>query len=238
MRLHRFYVLQPLGEEVVIDDVSILTQWTKVLRYEPDDFLILCNGDGFDYTYKIESLTKKQCTLQKESRREAYIPKRKTYLFLACIKKDNFELVVQKAVECGVTDIVPMLTDHTEKKNLDMRRLTHIITEATEQSGRGDLLVLHDILDLETAFSTLLVENILREHTYVTTLGGTPVTSLVHTKSETIASQAFFVGPEGGWSDDEEAFFITNDCVRISLGKTVLRAETAGIACAILASLL
>jgi hypothetical protein len=49
MRLHRFYVLQPLGEEVVIDDVSLVNQWTKVFRYQLSNFVILFNGNG-DYS--------------------------------------------------------------------------------------------------------------------------------------------------------------------------------------------
>ena len=120
MRLHRFYVEQPLGEEVVIDDVSTIKQWAKVFRYSQGDFVILFNGDGKDYHYVLEVLTQKECTLARVKSASAYIPSKKTYLYLSIIKKDNFEMVVEKASELGVTDIVPIISRFTEKKNDDL----------------------------------------------------------------------------------------------------------------------
>ena len=118
MRLHRFYVLQPLGEEVVIDDVSLINQWTKVFRYQEGNFVVLFNGDGYDYHYSLTSVTKKTCVLTRTKQTPSYIPKQKITLCLPVIKKDNFELAVQKATELGVTKIIPILSEHSEKKNL------------------------------------------------------------------------------------------------------------------------
>ena len=243
MRLHRFYVSQPLGEEVVIDDVSLVNQWTKVFRYEAGDLVVLFNGDGYDYFYSLTSTSKNSCSLTrtKQSPSHAYIPKRRSFLFVASIKKDLFELVAEKATECGVTDIVPIISDRTEKKNLDTRRLEMIIKEATEQCGRGSLATLHESQTLIEALESLSMLGISEKNTYITTLFGTPVREMLVNQANNVAENepiAFFVGPEGGWSDKEEEVYRNSRYTSISFGKTVLRAETAGIACAILSSLI
>jgi 16S rRNA (uracil1498-N3)-methyltransferase len=223
MRLHRFYAQQPLGEEVVIDDVSLIAQWTKVLRYDSGDSVILFNGDGFDYTYTITDISRKACNLRVIKTSASYIPQHKSYLFLASIKKDLFELTTEKAVELGVTDIIPISTDRTGKKNLDYRRLELTIKEAIEQSGRGDIPRLHSELSLEQAL--LFAKENVDASIYVATLGGEPFTSTMKPTKDF----ALFIGPEGGWSDPEENLFTTASLIRISLGKTTLRAETAAI---------
>lgn len=243
MRLHRFYVSQPLGEEVVLEDSLIIKQWLKVFRYKLGDFVILFNGDGYDYTYTLTKASPAICFLTLSEKREVPLPTRASFLFLAVIKKDLFELVVEKATESGITDIVPLITEHTENKNLNIERLTTIIKEATEQCGRNDLLRLHKMLTFSDSFSFLASNNIHPVNTYITTLFGEPLPEILakrfSSKENTQAtSTAFLVGPEGGWSEDEERFIKDKNVTRVSLGTTVLRAETAGIYCALLSSIL
>jgi RsmE family RNA methyltransferase len=138
---------------------------------------------------------------------------------------------------------VPLITEHTEKKNLNTKRLHTIIKEASEQCGRNNLLILHSPLTLEDSFSSLTLKGITHNNTYITTLFGKP---LLEVLTKRISSQekiltkttAFFIGPEGGWSDDEEKLFETNSYTRISLGVTTLRAETTGIVCSFLSTVL
>jgi 16S rRNA (uracil1498-N3)-methyltransferase len=241
MRLHRFYVSQPLGEEVVIDDGSTIKQWVKVFRYKRGDRVILFNGNSDDYTYVLDDVTNSSCVLTRETVSPSYIPTRQSFLFIAFIKKDLFELVVEKATEFGITDIVPLITDHTEKKNLDRRRLEAIIKEATEQSGRGTLPVLHDPQTLPKACKSLVTHGIHEKHIYITRFSGKTIQELLLDTTNKPTSNdgiAFFVGPEGGWSEDEESFYENSAYISISLGETTLRAETAAIACAVLSSLL
>jgi 16S rRNA (uracil1498-N3)-methyltransferase len=239
MRLHRFNVVQPLGEEVVIDEVSLINQWTKVFRYTAGDFVILFNGDGNDYCYSITVVSKHSCTLRRESSSPSVIPTKKTYLYLAIIKKDHFELAAQKATELGITDIVPLITERTEKKPLDLRRLSLITKEASEQSGRGDVLVIHEPVTLTAITEHLQNNSITIERTFATTLFGTPVNQVIKNSNVTSSTPcAFIVGPEGGWTDAEELFLEKNSFVRISFGATTLRAETAGIVSSFLSTLL
>jgi 16S rRNA (uracil1498-N3)-methyltransferase len=243
MRLHRFYVSQPLGEEVVIEDGLTIKQWLKVFRYDVGDFVILFNGDGYDYTYSLTKTSSSSCTLLLSEKNEVSLPTHKSFLFLSVIKKDLFELVVEKATESGITDIVPLITEHTEKKNLNVERLESIIKEATEQCGRNDLPVLHDPVTFTDSFLFLEKNTVSPLDTYITTLFGQPLQSILIKKLSIEAKNlslpaAFFVGPEGGWSEKEEQLIKEKRVTAVSLGTTVLRAETAGIVCSFLSTVL
>ncbi len=243
MRLHRFYVSQPLGEEVVIEDSLTIKQWLKVFRYSTGDFVILFNGDGNDYTYTLTVTNPASCTLLLSEKKEVGLPSHKSFLFLSVIKKDLFELVVEKATECRITDIVPLISLHTEKKNLNSDRLNTIIKEATEQCGRNDLPILHNPATFIESFIFLEKQGVSPNETYFTSLYGEPLKKVLLRKLEVDANTsllptAFFVGPEGGWSESEENVIKEKKVVAISLGTTVLRAETAGIVCSFLSTVL
>lgn len=236
MRLHRFYVSQPLGEDVVINDVSIIKQWSKVFRYTIGDFVILFNGDGNDVTFSISSLTTKECKLTHVHTIPSYIPSKKITLYLSCIKKDNFELVVQKATELGITTIVPIISERSEKKNLNEERLIKIAIEASEQCGRGDIPSISAIISLGEALQT--ISNNTEASSFVLQIGGQPIQSIsVVEKFSTHSSINLFIGPEGGWSAVEESLFSESMTMPLSLGSTVLRAETAAITACAFASL-
>lgn len=230
MRLHRFYTLQPLGEVVVINDGSVLNQWKNVFRYTQGVLVILFNGDGYDYTYSIDSITPTSCNLTQTKCSPSYIPTKKVTLYLSLIKKDNFELVTQKVTELAVSNIVPIISERSEKKNLNFERLNKIIIEASEQCGRGDIPVVSPITTLSEVLEE--VKNI--ENSFVLQMGGTPFkNNTLEEKFKKNTNINLFIGPEGGWSVEEEALFKEKGLTCVSLGNTVLRAETAAItACA------
>lgn len=230
MRLHRFYISQPLGEEVVIGEVSTIKQWTKVFRYTNGDFVILFNGEGIDATYSIVEMSSKECKLTRTNTIPSYIPNKKVTLYLSIIKKDNFELVVQKATELGVSTIVPILSERSEKKNLNEERLKIISIEASEQCFRGDVPKIMPIVTLPKVLENELPHDI----SIMLQMGGESFKDTSVQKSINDAKNiALFIGPEGGWSENEEKLFENKGMKSISLCKTVLRAETAAIvACA------
>lgn len=226
MRLHRFYTLQPLGEVVVITDGSVLNQWKNVFRYTQGVLVILFNGDGSEYTYSIDSISSASCNLTQVKRSPSYIPTKKVTLYLSLIKKDNFELVAQKVTELGITNIVPIISSRSEKKNLNDERLNKIIVEASEQCGRGDVPVVSPITYLSKALEK--INNV--ENSFVLQMGGTPFKD--NRLKEIIKESSninLFIGPEGGWSQEEEEMFNSFGISSVSLGNTVLRAETAAI---------
>jgi 16S rRNA (uracil1498-N3)-methyltransferase len=221
------------GNSFDISDKELIHQWKSVFRYNVGSQVILFDGDGHDYLCLISSLRNQGATLavvQKMQKKQIDSEKAKPnmWLCLALIKKDNFELAVQKATELGVSHIVPILCERSEKKNINMERLEKIVTEASEQSGRGDVPKIHEIVSLPE----LLKKDLLPNRVVYFDLEGSPVRKITEEKLEIIA---VFVGPEGGWSENETALFKQYNIEPICLGPQVLRAETASI---VVASLL
>ncbi|MES2059471.1 MAG: RsmE family RNA methyltransferase, partial [Patescibacteria group bacterium] len=151
MRLHRFYIEEKLAgkSEVKIFDEALLHQLKDVFRLQKGDSVIFFDGEGSDVTYRIEMISKKEGAFAKESESKSIMPESKIALYMALIKKDNFELVLQKCTELGVSKFVPIMAERSEKKNIDMDRAKRIIKEASEQCGRGDLPELSEIKSLE-----------------------------------------------------------------------------------------
>ncbi|MEN9647887.1 MAG: hypothetical protein RLY57_691 [Candidatus Parcubacteria bacterium] len=223
MRLHRFYIQTELSvdTEIVVDDTEHLHQWVSVFRFATDDSIILFNGDGNDYTGTFTEVHKKKAVIQITSVTPSLVMKHiaPVHLYLSLIKKDLFELVVEKATELGVSSITPIITERTQNKNLNMDRLEKITIEASEQSGRGDVPQIHSAVSLTTALeATKGYSQIL------TQMGGQdPI------KNSSNLSQALFIGPEGGWGEKDLEQFTHYTVQHVSLGETTLRAETAAI---------
>lgn len=236
MRLHRFYISVPIGSrtELVVTDAAVVHQIRRVFRLEAGDLIVMFDGSGSEYICAITSYeSDDRVTLAvRESAHARFTPSQgpRLWLFAALVKKDTFETIVEKATELGVTDIVPVMAERSEKKNTNESRLVKIITEAGEQSGRGDLPKLHPIVSLKESVTQCISEKLkepLVFHTDGAQLekgGGSDSTSPVS------LTQAVFIGPEGGWSPNEVALFHEHTFAVRCLGPQVLRAETAVVA--------
>src|SRR5665213_2273877 len=127
---------------------------------------------------------------------------REIWLASAVVKKDTFEWIAEKATELGVSHIVPIMAERSEKKSLNMERLEKIIIEASEQSGRGDVPKIHPIVALPESFQYIRGQDkdgqMIAFHTEGDFVQGLPLYK---------GPTAVFIGPEGGWSEREiEAF--------------------------------
>ncbi len=143
-------------------------------------------------------------------------------LAFALIKKENIDLILQKATELGVTDIFPLLTERTIIRQFNQTRAESIVIEAAEQCERSDIPTIHQITNLKTFLAhfperftpVYLAERILT--------------------SEKLSAQInplFIIGPEGGFTNSESQLLQkTPDIKTLHLGETILRAETAAIA--------
>ena len=141
-------------------------------------------------------------------------------LFCSLVKKDNFEWVLEKGTELGVSGFVPILSERSEKKNLNMERGKRIIREASEQSGRGVMPNLYGVHDLSRALETFDMDFVAFDPT------GKPFDKDDIMKGGRIG---ILIGPEGGWSGSELELFRQKDISVYSLGTQVLRAETAAV---------
>jgi 16S rRNA (uracil1498-N3)-methyltransferase len=145
-------------------------------------------------------------------------------------QEDKMEWVVEKATELGVSKIIPIISERSEKKSINMERANKIAIEASEQSGRATIPEILEPVDL----STELLEEIKKRGFDLITLD-TNSTSLLATRPNGSSGReergdAIFIGPEGGWSDKELNLFADAGAQIYSLGKLTLRAETAAVA--------
>lgn len=228
MRIHRFYSKTEIRSKTFdITDRDLVHQWKSVFRYNVGSQIILFDGSGIDYLCIITSLRNLGATVGviQEIKTEK-IKKINLWLCVGLIKKDNFELVVQKVTELGVNHIIPVLCGRSEKKKINIERLNKIAVEASEQSGRGDIPFIHEVME----FSKLLDADLLPNSAIFLNMSGGPISEVI--KNEAQNDLAVFVGPEGGWSEEEIKNFAKHNISAVSLGNQILRAETASVAVA------
>ncbi len=240
MRLHRFYVNQEIGNqtELTINSAELVNQVRRVFRLKPGDSIIVFNGTGIDYECKIDNYGEKNTIISDSvirllvasSSPSRFIPKNKLFLCTAIVKKDTFEWITEKATELGVTGIIPIAAERSEKKSLNEERLRKIAIEASEQSGRGTTPMVYSIMGPGEAVALLKKEKSEIKIVAFHTEGELFRKSEIFGKSTDVGTLAVFIGPEGGWSPSEiEMFHKLNIPVRC-LGSQVLRTETAVIA--------
>jgi 16S rRNA (uracil1498-N3)-methyltransferase len=147
----------------------------------------------------------------------------KCYAFVLAkklFKKDNNELILQKATEAGVSNFVPILSERSIKTGFNLERAHKIVIEASEQCGRSNIPEVREPIHLEKALEQY------REHLTFLVCQQEKSPDLKLKDSE---KYGLLIGPEGGWSESELAFFEKNEFQHIALGDFVFRAETAAI---------
>jgi len=206
---------------ISVTSENLINQFKNVFRFNKGDKVILFDGTGYDFLCAIDNIDKEQITLLKEDTiKNTVLPQKETYLFVSLVKKDNFEWIAQKATELGVSHIIPIVSDRSEKKDLNIERINKIIIEAAEQSGRGTLPVLCAVTDLASA-----IEN----YSYVKSIAWDPNATKFVSQDIDI-NLGVYIGPEGGWTTNELELFTQHGINIRSLGPQILRSETAVIA--------
>ena len=139
MRIHRFIGNFNLSEEqLIVQDADLASQLSRVLRLKEKDTVILCDGAGSEASATIRVLRKTSVAFRLEKKRLVLAePQREVTLYCSILKRENFELVAQKATEVGIRSIVPIVTARTVKQDINPVRIAKIMKEAAELSGRG-----------------------------------------------------------------------------------------------------
>jgi 16S rRNA (uracil1498-N3)-methyltransferase len=226
MKIHRFIDNFNLsGNEVEITG-EIAHQMAKVLKLEIGEQVELCDGKGINAQGKITKLSKNSTIVEIEKITKESPAQKSVTLFCAVLKKENFELVVQKATECGIQKIIPIITTRTIKTGLNMERLQKIAKEACEQSGRNYLPEIFEPITFEESLEKAK-EN---EINIIFDASGELLRNL-NDKS----SIGIWIGPEGGWTPEEIKKATENNFSVASLGTNILRGETAAIIASYLA---
>lgn len=221
MRLHRFILPYAAfrGKVMHIEDAALAHQLRSVLRVRTGEKVILCDGDGRDLVATVVEYQGEVTVFEagEESKVNAD-PDRAVTIYAAITKRDTFEWACQKAVECGATRIVPVISERTVKQNISLERLRTIVKEAAEQSGRG---YIPEILE-PVAFAGVVPDKECA--LFIAALGAEETLAKVLPRDGWIS---IAIGPEGGFSEAEVEAAKARGWVPVSLGPRVLRAETA-----------
>lgn len=214
-----------------IKDPALVKQTRSVLRLEAGDKIIVCDGNMHEAEALITNSTKELIELELgEIKKNDAEPERKVTLYIAQLKSDNLELAVEKTTECGVSEIIPIVSERTIKKSYKEERLQSIAKEAAEQSGRGMVPILRPGMEFKEAVQHAIHT---AQHTLILHKDGPPIAQMTKPFGTT-ESIAIFIGPEGGWSTPEIVYaqklsFEGGPISLASLGTGTLRAETAAI---------
>lgn len=224
-KIHRFIIKNSIESGLItISDPDFINQVHNVLKLKTGGDLILCDGKGYEASGEIIKFNKNEVQINVGNIiKNQNEPSMNTSLYCAILKKENFELVVQKATEIGIKTIIPIITERTVKLDIRKDRLEKIIKEATEQSERGLLPILENPVDFKTSIENTTTSEI----NFLFDRNGTKLNPPTYNPDDNIN---IWIGPEGGWTNAEiekaknTKFHIT------TLGTTILRAETAAIA--------
>ncbi|XFA99445.1 16S rRNA (uracil(1498)-N(3))-methyltransferase [Candidatus Izemoplasma sp. B36] len=199
-----------------------------VMRYKLGDQVVVVNYDKEVFLTKIIEFNKKDCLL--EIIDEIKLEDNHFDLTIAqsLIKKDHFELVLQKTTELGVSKIIPLHTKRSIIKIDDFakkkQRYETIVKEASEQSERISLPIVSNMMSIKDIDYSIydLVFVCYARNNETDKLSEYLINANKNTKV------LFFIGPEGGFTKDELEY-LDDKSQFISLGKTILRSETAAI---------
>lgn len=220
-----------INTETVItgDDVRHLN---KVLRMQPGEVIRISTHEGENYLGEITVIDESQVVLNILEEVPSTELKQRIYLFQAIPKGDRMETVIEKAVELGVYEIIPVemkycvvkLDDKKKKKRIE--RYQTIAETAAKQSKRSIIPTVHDVMTYKEAVEYArscdvnLVPYECKE--------GMAATTAALSKLSEAESISIMIGPEGGFADEE--IDMVSDMDIISLGKRILRTDTAAIA--------
>lgn len=228
MRLHRFIGEFDLTKDQLVLEGDLAHQLLKVFRVKENDYLVLCDGAKKEAVAQVVAAEKNTVHVRLIERRESVKEEGNVVsLFCALLKKDHFELVVQKAVESGVREIYPLVTERTIKNKINLERIQAISREAAELSGRGIVPFVHEPL----SFTEALKKTEQNQQTMFFDLDAPFFQPLPVEHSATLGC---FIGPEGGWSEAERQLAKEAGLLFRGLGSLALRAETAAIVAAFL----
>lgn len=221
---NRLYVGQPLENNAIIalkeDDMHYIC---NVLRLKVNNKLRIFNDHSGEFVANIVSLGKKELHLHIEKLLQ--LPKKSQKLVLApcLIKNDKMADMLSMSVQLGATEIIPIISEHTVHRNFRKDRFEKIVIEASEQSERCDIPTILDSISLQELLASSKYDHIIYANENESENG---TLSADIAKLENIV---LIVGPEGGFSDKEFDMLEKAGAISVSLGKNILRAETAAI---------
>lgn len=232
--MHRFFADRDFIKEdrifITGDDAHHIS---KVLRLKEDDEVVVCDKQGTDYLCSIKAITKDEVELwilKKEA--SSSEPPIEITLYQGVPKGDKLETVIQKCVELGGVKIVPVAMKRSvaviKDKEKKKQRMQKIALEASKQCGRAKVPRVSEVLSFKEALADAK-ENDLKLLPYEAENKQKLKDILLENKNS--IKIAIFIGPEGGFDEEEIKLAKENGFKTVTLGPRIMRTETAPLAC-------
>ena len=234
--MHRFFA-EPgqIGEKEIVITGADVNHIRNVLRMRTGEEVLIADGRGAEYRCKLTDLSENEVRAQILWKLDgnAELASAVT-LFQGLPKSDKMDLIVQKCVELGVDRIVPVSTKRAvvkldaKKEETRLKRWNTISESAAKQSGRGVIPEVSGVMSFEKALEeakkldVLLIPYERAEHM--------AETRRVMGEIRPGQSVGIFIGPEGGFEESEVEEAVAAGAKAITLGRRILRTETAGLA--------
>ncbi len=234
--MHHFFVLPQAveGDKVTITGPDV-NHIRNALRMRQGESLLISDGEGNDYHCRISLIESGLVEARVIERRESRELPVRLYLFQGLPKSDKMELIIQKAVELGVYEVIPVITKNAvvkldaKKERSRLERWQAISESAAKQSGRSKIpkvekvMLLKEALEMAEGLDRILIP-------YENQSGIDTMRKALEETGEDTRSIAVFIGPEGGFDESEILLAKEQGAVPVSLGRRILRTETAGLA--------
>lgn len=234
--MQRFFVTpDQVGEDKIRIQGSDVNHMKNVLRMRPGEEVMVSDGNNRQYRCRVEDYPEGEAVLAilEAGLVDTELPSR-IYLFQGLPKQEKMELIVQKAVELGVCQVIPVQTRRcvvkldAKKAAKKVQRWQQIAESAAKQAGRGYIPAVSEVMTFQEALAfseTLDIRLIPYE-----LADGMEGTRKILDEIRPGQSVGIFIGPEGGFEKEEVGRAVEAGAMPITLGKRILRTETAGIA--------
>ena len=233
--MYRFFVdKNQISENEIVITGADVNHIKNVLRMKVDEEMVLSDGENFEYRCLIKELGETEVLAEIIYAQETGIElKSQIYLFQGLPKSDKMELIIQKAVELGVFQIIPVAMKRSvvkldsKKEANKLKRWQSIAESAAKQAKR---MIIPEVSRIKTFDEAVAMARDLD----ICLMPYEKAKDINATKAflETIEvgqSIGVFIGPEGGFAEEEVSAAMINEVKTITLGKRILRTETAGI---------
>lgn len=231
---HFFVSSQQVKEEKIYVEGSDVNHIKNVLRMRLGEKLTVNDGEGWQYLCEVESYEADMAVLHivEKSKAETELVSR-IYLFQGLPKQDKMELIVQKAVELGAYQVIPVSTKRAvvkldaKKAGKKVERWQQIAVSAAKQAGRGIVPTVGEVctyaqaLKMAEELDVVLIPYELAE--------GIEETKKIIAGIQPGQSVGVFIGPEGGFEEEEVKLAMEAGAKPVTLGRRILRTETAGL---------
>lgn len=229
MALPYFFEENLTGSDEFILNEETSRHICQVLRMKENEQINITNGKGYTILAQIISSDKKKTKVKFIENYFTEPPTPKTAIAISLIKNNNrFEWFAEKATEIGISEIIPLICQRTEKTHFKTERIKSILISAMLQSQQSWLPELREPVKILEAikdenFDQKFIAHCLEEEK-----------NLLKNIVKSNASKIILIGPEGDFTEAEIQVAVQKKYIPVSLGNTRLRTETAGIAAAVL----